>query len=140
MTGALDFMEFRVQYKLPKKKSVTTTFVCESLKDLMQTLKVSEGVTLENVDNIYVHYTVPGTNETVECVARENVQPSSEVAKLPTANNVTDIREMMSKRDKKKDKKDKPHIKLKAEQVEVKPEMPVYRQGFYKASAEPKWS
>lgn len=78
-------MKFRVQYKMPDKRhTVTVDHIMDNLKDLLQFL-ARDGITKDSVEFMYIHYTIPKTNETMEVVAVENGKnrPKLDVVKEP---------------------------------------------------------
>jgi hypothetical protein len=120
-------LKFLVLYKVwNSPKPVREDWVCGSVQELMRHLE-RDGVTKETVDYLYVHYTVPATGDVMECVAWENTTQGRNVVSMEEARSkrkeeVSPRREaiieaMAASIDEKKEKKNKPHIKLKAEPV-----------------------
>lgn len=123
-------MHFKVSFKLPNKKSVVQNHVAPNLRELIITLRLSEGVTPENCEWMYIHHHT-SNGQVIEVIARENKENS--VKCEGDTSNVTNIETAKERR------KKKPHIKLSASQVMEKIEWAIKYEGYYKASSGPVW-
>ena len=139
-------MKFMVLYKLwNHPKPERSDWVAGSVVELLQDLK-KEGITKESVDYLYVHYTVPSSQDVVECVAWENTTAGRKVVSLDEARKKKDEKKPEPPNDRrqnlidamvervttsKKERKGKPHIKLKADTM--KPAKPVHYSYLHKA-------
>jgi hypothetical protein len=120
-------MLLKVLYKIPSERKQTQLDYCVgSLKEMMKLLE-REGVTEQNVEYMYIHYSPRGTTDVIELVAVDNRVP-----KQREANTESNVLPFLPTKDRAKaaETAAKPRVRLKAQAV---PTTPCVRGSIYAA-------